>query len=74
MTYRVVWEIDIEDADNPEEAARNAQAILRDPNSIATVFTVVNVDTGAAWKVDLGVDAKRRVTRIIEYPRYGGAI
>ena len=38
-TYRVVWEIDI-DADTPEEAARIALDIQRDPESLATVFRV----------------------------------
>jgi hypothetical protein len=38
-TYYVKWEIDI-DAENHEEAAREALAIQRDPGSIATVFDV----------------------------------
>lgn len=39
MEYRVKWEIDI-DADSPQEAARAALKIQRDPSSIATVFDV----------------------------------
>ena len=39
MEYHVVWMIDIE-AETPEEAAREALAIQRDPASIATYFTV----------------------------------
>lgn len=38
-TYLVQWEIDIS-AGTPEEAARRALEIQRDPNSIATVFNV----------------------------------
>jgi hypothetical protein len=39
MEYRVKWEIDIE-AKNPEEAAKKALEIQRDPKSIATYFSV----------------------------------
>lgn len=38
-TYRVTWEIDI-DADSPRAAAERAQEMMRDPESIATVFKV----------------------------------
>ena len=38
-TYRVTWEIDI-DAETPRAAAARAQEIMRDPESIATVFKV----------------------------------
>jgi len=38
-TYRVTWEIDI-DEDTPRAAAQRAQEIMRDPESIATVFKV----------------------------------
>lgn len=37
--YLVEWTIELE-ADSPEEAARLALAIQRDPNSTATVFYV----------------------------------
>lgn len=37
--YLVEWSIDIE-ADSPEEAARQALEIQRNPASIATVFRV----------------------------------
>jgi rubrerythrin len=40
VKYRVRWEIEIE-AGSPREAAGQAFAIHRDPNSIATVFQVV---------------------------------
>lgn len=39
MLYRVSWSIDIE-AESPLEATREALAIQRDPESIATVFDV----------------------------------
>ena len=38
--YTVRWEIEISAA-SPEEAARMALDIQRDPTSLATVFTVV---------------------------------
>jgi hypothetical protein len=38
-SYRVVWEIDIW-AESPFEAAKEALAIQRDPESIATVFKI----------------------------------
>jgi len=41
--YRVVWEIDI-DAESHEDAARKALEIHRDPDSIATVFTVIDTE------------------------------
>ena len=37
--YKVTWEIDLE-ADSPEEAARLALEIHRDPESIATTFDI----------------------------------
>lgn len=38
--YKVIWEIDAFNFNTPEEAARWALAIQRDPYSMATVFTV----------------------------------
>jgi len=40
-SYKVMWIIDM-DAENPREAAREALAIQRDHDSIATHFVVVN--------------------------------
>lgn len=42
--YRVVWTLDVE-AESPLAAAREALAIQRDPEGIATVFDVYD-DTG----------------------------
>lgn len=53
-SYRVVWEIDL-DAETPEDAARKALAIHRDPGSTATFFTVTSPD-GAAKDIDLMMD------------------
>lgn len=39
--YRVKWEVDV-DASSPEQAARKALAMQRNPESIATVFEVTN--------------------------------
>jgi len=43
MEYRIKWEIDLE-ADSPEQAARLAQAIQRDPKSTASIFEVVPME------------------------------
>ena len=53
---RVRWEIDI-DADSPVEAARAALAIQRRPESIATVFVVID-PKGHETTVDLQDEAK----------------
>ena len=47
MEYRVMWLIDIE-AETHVEAAIKAQEIQRDPESIATVFTVIDQDANGA--------------------------
>ena len=57
MTYRVIWEIDL-DADSQREAAEKALAIHRNPESIATVFDVVD-KTGRKTTVDLDRRSKR---------------
>jgi len=53
---RVIWEIDVDDQD-PRQAAIEAQQIMRDPESIATVFTVID-DRGASITVDLLNDSE----------------
>lgn len=53
MEYLVDWSISI-DAENPTEAAAQALEMQRDPESIATVFTVRKADsTEPAIVVDL---------------------
>ncbi len=49
--YVVTWEIDV-DADSPEEAARQAWAAMRRPESTANVFDVLDED-GECTRVDL---------------------
>jgi hypothetical protein len=49
--YRITWEIQIT-ADSPREAAEQALAIQRDPNSIATVFDVAD-DDGNIERINL---------------------
>lgn len=56
-SFRVRWEIDV-DAGSPEEAAREALRIQRDPNSIATCFDVrengEHIGSEACtWQIDL---------------------
>jgi hypothetical protein len=50
----VLWEIDL-DADSPREAAELALTIHRDPDSIATCFTVIASD-GTVTHHDLSED------------------
>lgn len=51
--FRVVWEIDIFTEKTFESAAKEAFVIQRDPDSMATVFTVINTESGAKQEVDL---------------------
>lgn len=51
MNYRITWEIDIHAA-SPLEAARQALAVQRDANSMATVFTVAD-EEGETLTIDL---------------------
>ncbi|MCA1785973.1 MAG: hypothetical protein LC657_08335 [Desulfobacteraceae bacterium] len=53
--FKVRWEIDLA-ADTPEEAAQKALEIMRDPESIATFFTVENSSTGKEIEVDLDLE------------------
>jgi hypothetical protein len=50
--YRVTWEMDFE-ADTPEEAATQALAVHRDPESTATVFDVWPDDGRDVVRVDV---------------------
>lgn len=53
-SYRVIWEIDVEtEFDSPREAAERAQSAQRHPTTMATVFTVVDDETGERTQVDL---------------------
>ena len=51
MQYRVIWEIDEEEA-SPEAAARAAWRHMRRPDSTANVFVVID-EEGAATRLDL---------------------
>lgn len=57
--FRVTWVIDLErdDLDTPEDAARAALVIQRDPMSIATVFEVCKDDGSESVQVDLNPEA-----------------
>jgi len=52
MRYRVIWTIDL-DADSPEDAARKARVIHRNPDSWATHFEVRDPQ-GSVQEMDLG--------------------
>jgi len=49
--FHVTWEIDIT-ADSPQEAAKRALTIQRDPESSATVFDVTD-EAGVTERIDL---------------------
>ena len=62
MKYRVIWEIDV-DARSPRAAAQGALRIQRDPESIATVFSVRDADSKIPLDdevIDLSKSRKRR--------------
>ena len=50
--YRVTWVVDIE-ADTPAEAAQIALTMQRDPESIATVFDVIDDEGTFVERIDL---------------------
>lgn len=52
--YHVVWEIEVSAA-SPLDAARNALAIQRDPESSATIFDVTEFDNQDADVVRIDV-------------------
>ena len=55
MLYTVTWSIEI-DATGIHDAASQALAIMRDPNSLATVFDVVSEDGSEADSIDFHVE------------------
>lgn len=50
--YKITWKIDIE-AESALVAAKEALKIQRDPNSIATMFKLIDKRTGIKFEVDL---------------------
>jgi len=58
MEYTVNWKMSIV-ADSPKEAAEKALKVQRDPESIATFFTVENHQ--AIYNVDLLYDVLTKV-------------
>ena len=62
MEYRVTWTIDLE-AHSPEDAADQALAIHRDPQSLATVFDVTDAE---GRSVVVGVTQLPRPARPLE--------
>lgn len=59
QTYRIRWEIDLY-ADSPKEAAETALAILRDPDSQATVFDVTD-HNGLTRRIDITFNTDEEV-------------
>ena len=60
--FKVTWEIDLV-AETPEDAARQALAIQRDPKSLATVFDVIdNYTMQEPERIDLiKIDQERSI-------------
>lgn len=54
--YLVTWEIDIEDADSPEDAARQAFAHMQRPGTSANVFKVKTRDASGVCQGITTVD------------------
>lgn len=61
--YKVTWEIEVE-AGSPEEAARKALEVQRDPKSEALFFTVQSEDSKEVTDVDLNLYRIKSVTCI----------
>lgn len=53
MSYQAIWGIDEEDTDTPTEAAKHARQAQTRPGATATIFTVINNQTGHACRVGL---------------------
>lgn len=51
-SYRIIWAIDV-DADTPQVAAARAWEFLHNEPTTATVFDVLNEDTGDVTTIDL---------------------
>ena len=51
--FRVMWGLEIHDALTPYHAALEALRVQRDPESIATVFIVEDLETGEEFMLDL---------------------
>ena len=49
--YRVTWIMEL-DATSPEDAAKEALAIHRDPDSLATCFDIEDLSTGKHRFID----------------------
>lgn len=63
QTYRVSWVIDVV-ASSPKDAAREALTMLRDPQSIVTVFQVED-EHGGCVTVDLSLEHRRELGTIL---------
>lgn len=59
--FTVTWTINAVTADNMLDAAREAQNMIKDPDSLATVYDVLNEFTGEIHRVDI---ANQEITRI----------
>ena len=51
-SYLVSWDIDVE-ADNPREAAKQAEELFKRSDSTATFFNVIDKSTGEETLIDL---------------------
>ncbi len=75
--YLIEWTIEL-DAESPEDAARAALAIMRDPDSQSTVFKVydesgeyVNIDLSGLDEQSEAEEGERNFTNYYKCPRCG---
>lgn len=64
-TYSIVWENEGIEADNPFEAAKEALDQIK--NDYATVFTVLNEQTGEMHSVDLSENENQALSDLVIY-------
>jgi len=51
--FRVLWGMEVHDSPTPHHAALEALRVQRDPESIATVFVVEDLETGEEFMMDV---------------------
>jgi hypothetical protein len=62
--FQITWTIDADDDDKvktPQEAAEYAFRLMRDEDSLATVFEVTDFKTGNRYDVDMNFEEQRTV-------------
>ncbi len=70
--YLVQWEVDVDDADRPMEAAEEAWACMQQAGSIANCFSVTDKETGDSAYIDLTDPENNNVPEAM-YAKYSGS-